>query len=785
VDGCGQHDIPELGDCICRDAGFCRWYGLRDAFPPRRCPPPDTIDTIDTTDTTDTTEPDTSDTRSLSSEREASTPGTGSPRGANPDESETGGRHRTRRPWLAYGAAGAIYLALGFVLWCHAWASGASTHTLCDCGDPALFLWFFQWPATAIQHGQNPFYSTALFHPTGINLLAQTSVPAITIPLVPVTWIWGPVASLNVASTLTPALSALAAFAAVRRWAPWWPAAFVGGLLYGFSPFVLQNLEFAHLMAGALLVPPLILIALDEILVRQRHKAWTGGVALGALLLLQFFVSTEILAIIVMVAVVSIVVLVVGALLTDPAEVRRRARHAASGLAIGTAVGIVLLAWPTWFALDGPAHLSGAVWPNIFAFGGYTPSNFVQPDYGQGLDASRYIAGYEGAAIGSGGYLGWGMLAVLGGGLVAFRRDLRLCFFALVLVLCCIATLGWQNGHEELVDVLARLPVLDNVIVQRFMAVGFLAAAVTLGIIVDRIRSVATARDGPSPAPVRSPSGAGQDPSDSPLSARSSRTAGGDVARPFVQLLRRPASRRTLVTAGALAAAVVALAPIVTTFGPRLPYKMTSVILPRWYREVAPDLPPHQVLLAFPTPSAWLQSPLAWQAVNSMHYSQAGGGGPEGVAWRSGPARAGYAELQGLGFSHSIPLPTGTQAQRSAVRRTLEYWRVTTVVISTNDDAPLVLQGDDPAYAAAFMSATLGRLPKLEAGAWVWNDVDSELRSTAGSTGWIVGPLELQRCTAVAEGRLGRFARASMFGPDCVEHPSILSVLSRLARLRT
>ena len=56
--------------------------------------------------------------------------------------------------------AGALYLALGFLLWVHAWAEGATTHTLCGCGDPALFLWFFQWPATALAHGQNPFFST-------------------------------------------------------------------------------------------------------------------------------------------------------------------------------------------------------------------------------------------------------------------------------------------------------------------------------------------------------------------------------------------------------------------------------------------------------------------------------------------------------------------------------------------------------------------------------------------------------------------------------------------------
>ena len=157
---------------------------------------------------------------------------------------------------MTLATAGAAYLALGVVLWVHAWAAGASTHTLCGCGDPALFLWFFQWPATALAHGQNPFFSTALFHPSGINLLAQTSVTGLSIPLVPVTWIWGPVASLNVASTVTPALTAFTAFVVIRRWVPWTPAAFVGGLLYGFSPFVLSSLAFAHLMTAALMLLP-------------------------------------------------------------------------------------------------------------------------------------------------------------------------------------------------------------------------------------------------------------------------------------------------------------------------------------------------------------------------------------------------------------------------------------------------------------------------------------------------------------------------------------------------
>src|SRR5271165_773966 len=210
---------------------------------------------------------------------------------------------RLWQPWTTLVAAALVYVALGFVLWIRAWVEGATTHTLCGCGDPALFLWFFQCPATALAHGQNPFFSTALFHPKGINLLAQTSVTGLSIPLVPVTWIWGPVASLNVASTLAPTLTAFTAFVAIRRWVSWTPAAFLGGLLYGFSPFVLTSLEFAHLMTAALMLLPLILAVLDEILVRQRHGALGAGILLALLLFAQFFLSSELLAITAVVAV--------------------------------------------------------------------------------------------------------------------------------------------------------------------------------------------------------------------------------------------------------------------------------------------------------------------------------------------------------------------------------------------------------------------------------------------------------------------------------------------------
>lgn len=90
--------------------------------------------------------------------------------------------HRLLREVLPAAAA---YLALSLVVWWGLWST--SGHTTCGCGDSSTFIWYIEWPAYAIAHGLNPFYSTALFHPGGIDLLSNTSVPAVGIALAPIT----------------------------------------------------------------------------------------------------------------------------------------------------------------------------------------------------------------------------------------------------------------------------------------------------------------------------------------------------------------------------------------------------------------------------------------------------------------------------------------------------------------------------------------------------------------------------------------------------------------------
>jgi hypothetical protein len=617
------------------------------------------------------------------------------------------------RPVRLYAGVGASYLLIGVVLWWHAWSAGAATHTLCGCGDPALFLWFFQWPATAVAHLHNPFYSTALFHPGGINMLSQTSVMGLSVPLIPVTWIWGPVASLNVASTVAPALSAFAAFAVLRRWVRWAPAAYVGGLLYGFSPFVLSSLEFAHLMTAAVMLLPLIAGTLDEMLVRQRYAAWKSGLVLGLLLFWQFFLSTELVAILAVLLVVGVIILVLMGRLGDRDRLHRQLPHAVRGLVVGTVVGGVLLAYPLWFALDGPAHLAGVIWPNIEALGGFNGGSFVGPQYPQGVSVFITLGGYGGKVLPSAAYLGWGLIAVLTAGTLIWFRDLRLRFWALILIVCVLLSLGVRRGQFEPAHIFGHIPVLDDVIEQRFMLFGFLAAAVMLALILDHARYDLPALLGEARA----------------------RAFGG---------------ARALGLGAAAGATALALVPILLVFGPRLPFTMTAVTLPRWYTEVAPKLPPDRVLLSYPPPFSSLQMAMTWQAVDADVYSQAGGGGPEGTPARAGSARPGFELLAHLAFRVNTPTPVGSATELAAVRHSLAVWRVNTVVIAPQPGVGVYGQGIDPTYAAAYMTAALGRLPTIQAGAWVWDDVS--LASASAPPAVPQAPGQLQACEANAKG---------------------------------
>jgi len=592
---------------------------------------------------------------------------------------------------LALAAAG--YLVLAVVVWWNVWSRHPTSTTTCGCGDSALFLWFFAWPAHAISHGLDPFFSTAMSHPTGVNLLDNTSELALGVVLAPVTWVFGPVASMNVALTLAPALSALAMFLLLRRWVRWAPAAFAGGLLYGFSPLVLVSLSDAHLMLGWAVVPPLVVACVDELVFRRRRGPVAVGLVLGLLLVVQFFVGTEVL-LIMGIAAVPAALLLGGYGLTRLDAVRTHARHALVGLATAAATAGVLLVWPTWFALDGPVHVSGRVWPSLYlGFEGTTAKAYLWPtpvSAGYTLFSHR-VGGYQGPTL-SGQYVGVGMALVAVVGLLVWRRDRRLWFFGAMTAVSVVLSLGADRSVWQPWQVLAGQPVFQNIIPSRFLVVTYLSLAAMLALVVDHTRDAVLARRG--------------------ASASWSGPWWGAIA--------------------GFAVAAVGLVPIAIYLAPTVPMVTQPVRSPTWFTSVAPHVPHGTVLLVFPVPNQVIESAMAWQAVAGFPYAMVGGGGPGGVIERTGAERPGAAAVARASFSF-----TGQQVRPGdvvATRRALEEWGVDEAVLPDQPQLPAYDQVTSVPYTVAFMTAVTGRPPQLQARSWVWDHAASNLPGGSGPT---------------------------------------------------
>jgi hypothetical protein len=628
----------------------------------------------------------------------ADTPAADDPAGSHPVSLR-------RRGWQAVVAAALGYLLVSLVVWWNVWTSHPTSTTTCGCGDTSLFTWFLDWPAYAISHGLNPLYSTAVHVPFGVNLLANTSVLVVGVVLAPVTWLFGPVATLNVALTLAPVLSALAMFVLLRRWVSWAPAAFVGGLFYGFSPFVLVSLTDAHLMLGLAPVPPLVVACLDEMLMRQRRRPVPMGIGLGLLVVLQFFIGTEVLVIMAIMAVVGMAFVAGWAAWRHRQAFRDRARHALVGLAAAAATAGILLILPAWYALDGPDHFSGSVWPGLI--GGITR--------GQGTKLENYpfgssrltnlittfqdhvFGGYQGTTL-SYQYFGIGILVVLALGVVVWRHDRRLWLFGAVGVVSVVLSLGTKTADWLPWRFLAHLPLLQNILPYRFVLITYLAASVMLGLILEHVYLDVNRR----------------------VAGVGHHSPAGSTPLPWA------APRRWAGAVVAVMVAVVSLAQPVAYLSQIVPMDTNPVDLPTWFTTVAPHLRGHQVLLVLPAPFTSFDNAMTWQAVDNMSFTMVGEGGPGGIQVRTG-VKDSYQRLAAAALaSVSNPSGTGTPitpGDVSALRRSLHAWGVTVVVLPDQPTLPQYDRVSSVAATAALITAATGHHPTHQAGALVWTGV--------------------------------------------------------------
>jgi hypothetical protein len=517
-------------------------------------------------------------------------------------------RGGTRTLWLA----GLYYLVAALIVTVWLWRDPASRLVAANPYDSDQFTWFFRYDASAVAHLRLPALTTdGMNAPQGVNLMWNTPMMLPGVLLAPLTLLAGPQVSLTVLMTAGFAGSALAMAAVLRRWGASAAAAGPGGLVYGFSPALVQSAQGHYDLQFAVL-PPLIA---DAILRLATGRCGTGrwpaircGALLGLLMAAQVFITEELLFDAALAALILLAVLVA----SRPRAVGARVGDMLAGASAAVAVLGVIAGFPLWEQFFGPLRQHGSPFPadqykNDLA-------GFIRPSSAMLLHtrgSAAFAAGFQGRLPEYLGYLGWPMLIVLAAAAVLFWRVLAVRATAVTFTVLEVFSLGGTllaDGREHAWLKLPwywvqALPVIVSAIPDRFsiLADGAAAALFAFGLDAARTRWRGT----------------------------------GDTVIP-ASLVPRTAARWA-VTLAALAAIV----PIV----PRPLPAGSEASVPAGYAAAfaALRLPPGAHVLVVPVPLSTFTEPLRWQAETGVPSSMYGG-------YFMGPGRDGQAATDGTGL---------------------------------------------------------------------------------------------------------------------------------------
>jgi hypothetical protein len=483
-----------------------------------------------------------------------------------------------------------LQLGLAFALFAPAW-SHASTTLVGNQIDSGPHAWQLNWTSFALGHGENPLFTHWIGYPRGVNLGWSTPVALPGLLLWPVVAAAGPIVAFDLWITLGVGLTAFATYLVLRRYCGSRLGAAAGGTLLGFSPYVLAHAAAGHTDLVPVLGVPVLLLLLDDVVVRQRHSPLRLGLLLGVLAGAQAYLAEEVLATEAVAAVAGLIVL---AAVVEPSLRTLMARRAALRLARSLAVAapvFLLLAGPLlWMQFAGPQHITGSVQPR----GRYVTdlANLVVPTRLQAVAPSAATAvsdRFTGNLGEWNGYLGIPLL--LGAAAVAWwqRRSPLVRWAAGMAVVMALLSMGPSlhvNGHDTGIPlpwrVLGHLPLLDNVLPGRMMLYTFvgLAIVVACGIAALRHSTGATRRS-------------------------------------------------TQVAAAALGMAAVA------ALTPTLPFPHRPLAVPAFFTgEAVRAIPPGAVAEVLP---AVQQDSMLWQLESGMRYRMPGG-------WFLGPDAHGHVQ---------------------------------------------------------------------------------------------------------------------------------------------
>jgi hypothetical protein len=384
------------------------------------------------------------------------------------------------RPSVQALGAFLLYLLASLILWgLPIGFDLTSRHAGMGGNDTRLYMWAFEWTPYAVSHGLDPFHTDLVYAPGGADLRWVTTMPGPALALWPVTALFGPLASVNIAMLLGPALAAWAGYLVCRRVTHvFWPSV-AGGWFVGFCSYMAGQM-FGHV--NLVLIFPAILAVYLTVRRVEGSIGWIRYVGSLALCVVGLFsISTELLA---TAALFGAIALLGAWAFGGDARVRlfRTGLESIGAFAIAAALLSPILVPALGEAPEEPVRVATKASVDLLSF--------VLPRRSMLLGGDRYAPTTESFTSNSsedGAYLGIVVLAMLVAFAVArwrHRQTWLLLAFVAVVALLSLGPVLHVRGMEELGlpgAVLTDAPLLEHATPQRFSAylwlpVGAIAA---------------------------------------------------------------------------------------------------------------------------------------------------------------------------------------------------------------------------------------------------------------------------------------------------------------------
>lgn len=384
----------------------------------------------------------------------------------------------------------AFFVLAAFLLYRPLWENLSNGYLQHSGQDQNMWEWFFAVTAHSVLNFENPLFSELQNHPHGVNLMANTVMFGVGIPLTPVTVLFGPTVTWAIALTGGLAGTAVAWYWVLSRHLVSTRAgAAVGAAFAAFAPPIISHAN-AHPNFVALFVLPFIVLWLLKL--TRGERVVRNGVILGLLVAYQIMLGEEPL----LIAATTLLVFALAYTVMRPERALSMARPLGKGVAVGAVVTLALVAVPLWWQFFGPQSYPGIEHGlrgnDLAAFTAFATDSLAGTDESAvGLSLNRTE---ENA------FFGWPLVVLLLGITVVLWRDVvsrALAVTMLVMAWLSTGALLIVNGEGTSIPgpwmLLFDVPLFDSVLESRFAlgcvpVIGILLARATEKVLRLRVR---------------------------------------------------------------------------------------------------------------------------------------------------------------------------------------------------------------------------------------------------------------------------------------------------------